>query len=368
VAPSIARLNRFQRWALLTTASTYLLIGIGGLVRAAGAGLGCPDWPQCFGSWIPPTSVAGVPEHIDPALFNVTKAWTEYLNRLTGVAVGFLIFGTLVLAFVHHRRTPRVLYATILAFVLVGFEGWIGGQVVRSELEPFVLTVHLVFALIVVSLLLYATVSAFFPPGHRITLSKPRLMLARFAMAVVLVTLVQIGLGALLRGEVQLVAEAGIERERWLAGIGWANIAHRTFAVANGAAVLGLAWWIFAKAEPDRWMRGLAVIVGAFVFAQAGAGLGIANLGFPPWLQVAHLWLSSLLLGALTLVVLLAYRLDPRERREVSIRSASVSEIDEPFSWATSSSENSSAVPTPRLVTTGPSTTTDSTSYAAPGS
>src|SRR5688572_9949285 len=104
------KLDRFQRFALITTIATYLLIGIGGLVRAAGAGLGCPDWPKCFDRWIPPTDVSQVPPSIDPSLFNVTKAWIEWLNRLTGVIVGFLIFGALVLAILHHRRSRRVLW------------------------------------------------------------------------------------------------------------------------------------------------------------------------------------------------------------------------------------------------------------------
>src|SRR6185436_11022631 len=85
------RLTSFQRLALWTTTTTYFLILVGGLVRASGAGLGCPDWPRCFGSWIPPASAADLPPQFDPALFNSTLMWTEYLNRLLGVTVGFLI-------------------------------------------------------------------------------------------------------------------------------------------------------------------------------------------------------------------------------------------------------------------------------------
>ena len=72
----------FFRFSLTTLFMTYLLIFIGGLVRVAGAGMGCPDWPKCFGRWIPPISVEQLPTHIDPAQFNFVLAWIEYCNRL----------------------------------------------------------------------------------------------------------------------------------------------------------------------------------------------------------------------------------------------------------------------------------------------
>ena len=68
----------FVRLALWTTGLTYALILVGGLVRASGAGLGCPDWPRCFGSWIPPASVEALPPEFDPIQFNPTLMWTEH--------------------------------------------------------------------------------------------------------------------------------------------------------------------------------------------------------------------------------------------------------------------------------------------------
>ena len=76
------RPSSFQRLAVLTTVLTYLLIAVGGLVRASGAGLGCPDWPRCFGAWIPPASAADLPSQFDASQFNPTLMWTEYLLSL----------------------------------------------------------------------------------------------------------------------------------------------------------------------------------------------------------------------------------------------------------------------------------------------
>src|SRR4026208_1603026 len=112
-----SRLASFQRLALCTTSITYVLIMVGGLVRASGSGMGCPDWPKCFGRWVPPTSEAQLPSDYqerwaargyDAARFNVWKTWTEYGNRMIGVVIGFLILITLVLA-IRFKRADRAL-------------------------------------------------------------------------------------------------------------------------------------------------------------------------------------------------------------------------------------------------------------------
>ena len=144
------KLTSFQRLAIWTTATTYFLIFVGGLVRASGAGLGCPDWPRCFGSWIPPASAAALPQQFDPSQFNQALMWTEYVNRLLGVTVGFLVFATAISAWRHHRHQPRILWTTIAAFLLVGYEGWLGGRVVAHELAPWIVTANLIVAIVIV--------------------------------------------------------------------------------------------------------------------------------------------------------------------------------------------------------------------------
>ena len=84
----------FRLSTIISAVLTYLIIFIGGMVRVSGAGMGCPDWPKCFGRWIPPTSLSQIPDYIDPAKFNIVLAWIEYLNRLFGVLVGFSILIT----------------------------------------------------------------------------------------------------------------------------------------------------------------------------------------------------------------------------------------------------------------------------------
>src|SRR5215217_7559273 len=106
--------RRFRRLALNTVIVLYFLIIAGGVVRSTGAGMGCPDWPRCFGSWVPPTEVSQLPANYKELYgaklkgeveFNPVKTWIEYVNRLLGAFTGVMIFLTMVasLAFLKSR-------------------------------------------------------------------------------------------------------------------------------------------------------------------------------------------------------------------------------------------------------------------------
>ena len=294
----------FRRIALTTTATTYLLILVGGLVRASGAGLGCPDWPRCFGGWIPPASPADLPAGFDPAQFNATLMWTEYLNRLLGVAVGLLIFATLVSAIRHHRHTRPILWPSVAAFLLVGFQGWLGGQVVAHELAAWIVTVHLIVAFVIVSLLLYATLFAWYRPDLRPT---PRgdVPLAWTAAALIALTLGQVALGAQVRGGVDAALDRGVPRSDILASVGRVDLWHREMAAVVVGLTLVVAWLTWRQPRPRAVMRAATAVVG-LVLCQIGLGTTMAYLALTPPAQVAHLTASSLLLGAQTVLFLLA--------------------------------------------------------------
>jgi heme a synthase len=304
------RLDTFQKLAVATTATTYLLIMVGGLVRAVGAGLGCPDWPKCFGSWVPPIRADQLPAPFDPRQFNAALTWTEYLNRLLGVIVGVLILATLAAAIARHRRTPRVLWPTGAAFLLVGFQGWLGGRVVAHGLEPWIVTAHLVVALVIVSLLLYATVNAFFP-GAAPAPSRERRLIGRGAQALMALTLLQVAVGTQVRSGIDDAAATGLARREELLGtVGATDTVHRSIALVVLAGGIALFIAVRRRAQgPIALLDGTGAAVVALTLAQIGAGVILANLGLPRGAQVAHLTLASLLLGAQTLVALLAYRL-----------------------------------------------------------
>ena len=295
------RLTSFQRLAIWTTATTYFLILVGGLVRASGAGLGCPDWPRCFGSWIPPASVADLPPQFDPSQFNQVLMWTEYLNRLLGVTVGFLILATTISAWRHHRRDPRILWTTLAALLLTGFQGWLGGRVVAHELAAWIVTVHLIVAIVIVQLLLYATFEAF-APGAPAT-GDPRVT---WGVAIlILLTLTQAGFGIQVREGVDAALDGGIGRSQALATVGRMDVLHRdlAFVVLIGATLLTF-WLLTRRSSLVRW----SFVTFGLAAAQILVGVFMAYVALMPAAQVGHLSLASLLLGAETVLWLLSRR------------------------------------------------------------
>ena len=310
----MSRLSSFQRLALWTTATTYFLILVGGLVRASGAGLGCPDWPRCFGGWVPPASAAELPPQFDPSQFNQTLMWTEYANRLLGVAVGFLIFATAISAWRHHRRNPRILWTTIGAFLLVGFQGWLGGRVVAHELAAWIVTVHMIVALVIVQMLLYVTVAAgndrramasAVAPADAAGAKAPALR--TFVVVLILITLVQIALGTQVRGGVDAALDAGVARSAALATVGTLDVLHRDAAFVTLMVSILLCFWLVMGAGNGLLIRWSWAVLGLAV-GQVALGFVMAYVSLLPGAQVLHLTVASLLLGAETVLLLLSWR------------------------------------------------------------
>lgn len=306
-------LNGFQKLALLTMLATYALIAVGGFVRAAGAGLGCPDWPRCYGYWFPPGSAEQLTAHgFDAAQFNPTLIWIEYCNRLVGVLVGLLTTLSMIAAFRRYRHVPRVWWPTLGAFVLVLMEGWLGKKVVDLELEGWIVSLHLIAALVIAALLIYATTCAFSRDGAPLAFIPPeRRRIARATQAVIALALVQLTLGALVRGHIDDVVsrQTNLPRNQWVAQVGIYDQTHRIGALVLTGAVLALAALILRTPELPIWLRRMAKIAVGLLLVQVGAGLGLAYGALPPPLQTIHIVVGSLLVGSLTLIVLLAYRL-----------------------------------------------------------
>ena len=197
----------FFRSAIISTFLSYLLIFVGGLVRVSGSGLGCPDWPKCFGRWIPPTSIEQIPSHIDPTVFNIVLAWIEYGNRMLGIIVGLSITLMTVIALVYFRKNSKILYSSLVSLFLVGANGGLGAIVVSSVLNPFIVSLHMILALFLVSVLSYATIESYklinFESFTSILLSK-KVSISLITLWIFIV--IEILLGTGIRTNIELIA------------------------------------------------------------------------------------------------------------------------------------------------------------------
>ncbi len=305
------RWTPFQVMAVVTVLATLVLIVVGGLVRASGAGLGCPDWPKCFGVWIPPTNVADLPPGWDPALFNPTHTWLEYINRLVGVLIGLFITVTMILSFWWVRRDPIVTAFSVLSFVLVIFQAWLGGQVVRSQLEGGMITAHMLLAMLIVSLLLFA---AFRGHRERLQFSMPRSQrqqLLFVGIVLFTVSILQMVLGTQVRELIDAAKNAATKppRSQWLDVENTLYIVHRSFSWIVLAAMGSLAWIHRRHSSfTPSWMGKIVLWIGVLVVSQVFIGIGLERLDMPGVLQLLHLSGISFLLTLQFMYILVLWQ------------------------------------------------------------
>ena len=301
-------LHRYRRLAMITLAAVYFLILVGASVRASGAGMGCPDWPTCFGQWIPPTHESQLPANYQEIYaelgyadtrFNVVKTWTEYTNRLVGVTIGLLIFLTALLSWPLRHFDRSIPIASVAAFLMVGFQGWLGARVVASNLQPGMITLHMLMALAIVAALIFALAQARrgIMAAQPVTGIDPRF--SKWLYIVLGITLLQVAMGTQVREMTDFIREAQGEELRgsWVEFMPWFFYVHRSFS----ALVLFANLWL-AKLLIDSlgWQHSLTRLTLAMIAVIAMAilsGATLGHLGMPALVQPTHLLAATLLFG-----------------------------------------------------------------------
>lgn len=297
----------FRRWARITLVAIYLIIVAGGVVRMTGSGMGCPDWPTCFGQWIPPTDVSELPENYaeiyqekygyTDTTFNVFHTWTEYINRLIGFLAGNFTLILLLLAIILWIRKKADIWQPLLCLLLVlamGFQAWLGAKVVYSELAVSSITIHMIMALLIVMvnlLIIYRANKQVIRPKK----TTNRLFLWLIIGFLVLLA-AQILLGTGVREEIDAIAEAmdHAGRDTWIGQLSSNFIVHRSFSWGVLLVSLGL----FILNATDKWGYTLTKWILGFVIVSIIAGIGMAYANIPAWLQPIHLVLASVMFGA----------------------------------------------------------------------
>lgn len=288
--------SAYLLWLKMTILAVGLLILVGGIVRATGSGLGCPDWPQCFGQWVPPTDVSELPADYktrfqvagkEIADFDAFKTWTEYLNRLLGALIGLLIFVTALLAWPFKAERPSLFWGSWGAFVLVGFQGWVGAVVVQTYLAGYMITIHMFLALCLVYLLFWLYRQAQQHVLHYGTSQWGELWSTKSLILILFIfSLIQVMIGTQVREAINHVIQLypDLPRELWVERSGSTFLIHRSFSILIALAQVGLClklWWLQFYKD--------AKIQGLFLLFTLASGIGLAYLGFPKVLQPLHL-------------------------------------------------------------------------------
>ncbi len=337
-------INSFRRISAITVIAVYFLILIGGVVRSTGSGMGCPDWPMCFGNVIPPTDVDQLPANYqeiylekrlaknerfiatleklgftaaateianDKSIlveeeFNPIKTWIEYLNRLVGVVIGLLIILTLWKSLPLWKKDKLIPLLSLSALILVLFIGWIGSIVVATNLFPEIITVHMVLALVLVAILIIVYHRA----SKLVFQRKSQLEVPNKVEWILIIGLflmfVQVVLGTQVREEIDQISDSlgNMLRAEWIDMLGLKFYIHRSFSLLLLGIHLLYFFWAFKytlrNSQINLWSQ---VLIG-LILIEIGTGIGMAYFGIPAFLQPIHLLLGSLIIGVEVILIL----------------------------------------------------------------
>jgi cytochrome c oxidase assembly protein subunit 15 len=311
------RVALIGRLAFVALALSFCLIGLGATVRVMGAGLGCPDWPKCFGRLVPPTSRSEVGLGFDPAAFERAHAWLEYGNRLVGVVVGIVVLSLGIAALTARRQRPELARGALISVFLVVVAGALGGVVVAKDLAAALVTAHLVVALLLVSALAVVVLETGRTRWRPTATPGP---VRRALLVLVILVAFQIALGSTVRGVVEEMSRRApdLARAEWLVAAGGLDLGHRQVAVLVWIVSLFLALRCRRAPGLEPLLRPLSSGAFVVVSVQIGTGVALAYAGLPAVLEVVHLLLASLLVASLVGMVWWTWRMRPPEDARVA--------------------------------------------------
>ncbi|AEH00082.1 heme A synthase [Lacinutrix sp. 5H-3-7-4] len=322
--------KHFRTFAKIALVLVYLVIIAGAVVRMTGSGMGCPDWPKCFGYYIPPTQASDLefkPNHDykkgiviikdegllvaqtnfissenidlnnweaytkhDYAKYNPLHTWVEYINRLCGALSGIPILIFTVLSFWFWRKNKWLPIISILTVFGMAFQAWLGKTVVDSNLAPYKITIHMVMALVIVGFILYLIYASKTRFKKQIQNSKFKNIL----LFAIVLTLIQIVLGTQVRQHVdEQVKAIGYVKELWLQNPTLQFYVHRTFSFL----VFFVNAWLYVKNKRlNLGYKKVNLIIICIVF-EVVSGIAMYYFDFPFLSQPLHLVIATILFG-----------------------------------------------------------------------
>jgi cytochrome c oxidase assembly protein subunit 15 len=303
------------------------------MVRTTGSGMGCPDWPKCFGQWVPPTSVEQLPSDyketnsalrakknekfarylsaigfddtatkilsdkaiLEEADFNAQKTWIEYLNRLVGVVIGLLIVLLFVVSVWHRKEHPILFWVSLATLVAVVIQGWFGSIVVSTNLTHWTISVHMALALVIVAQLIYLMNKAGDAESIRVSKNVKWLLVLG-----IILLLIQVFLGTEVRGAIDRIATIENDRGVWILSIWNDFIVHRSFSWM----VLLFNLFFVYKMVKTTGKKTLYLTLALLFLLDVLTGAGLAYFSVPAFLQPIHLLVASVTFGIQFLLLL----------------------------------------------------------------
>lgn len=314
-------------------------------MRSTGSGMGCPDWPKCFGRYIPPISADELPEdykqkYVDgrmaknqrfantldvfgysdlaqrlredrsilvPEEFNAARTWTEYVNRLIGAISGIFLLLTAVYSFAYADKSKLIPFLSVFNLILIGFQAWLGSIVVSTNLVAWIITVHLLVALAILAVCIatYHLARASGRPALRVNA-----VTYIVTIAALVISIAQVTIGTEVRERIDAVAtrlQNGY-RATWITNAGKIFTDHRELAVL--VLVINIVLYLLIRRGFNRHSIQQQVMSFSFlmVLLQIVTGVALAYMALPPVAQASHILLASLLFGAQFYLLLNLYR------------------------------------------------------------
>ncbi len=288
-------MQSIKRWALATFILTFLVIIAGGVVRTTQSGMGCPDWPKCFGSWIPPVNASQLPPDFEKYLkkqdidhtFNVWHTWIEYVNRLLGALLGLFALIQAGMLFLKRKQNSRSFRLALGFLLIVILTGLFGAIVVKLNLAHLSISVHLFFALLLVQLQAALVLSL----RQQLFLQPVTRQMRQLLLIMIGVLLLQGVLGTLVRMYVDDISrelQYG-QREKWLADFPVSFIIHRSFSWFVLLFTAFLVW----KGKAFPVLKYKLYALGVMVLLNMVAGIILFYAGMPAVAQPVHLLLAT---------------------------------------------------------------------------
>ena len=315
--------SRFPKIVQIAIISVYLIFLAGSIVRMTGSGMGCPDWPKCFGYYIPPTSEEQISwkpntefkkgfiiikdevlfvaesdvktssefnknnwknytKH-DYAKFNKYHTWTEYINRLASVLSGF-VFLFLIYGAAKFWKTKKIIpLLSFAAFFLMLFEAWLGKTVVDTNLKPTIITIHMVVGLVIIALLLQLK----FIISDKKKVFKYNSIFNKLLLFSVIFSLIQIAMGTQVRQFVdEQVKLFGFENKEYsLMNPSFKFYFHRSFTIAIVLVNFGMFYMNQIKNLGYKLVNWIVFLI----FLETITGILMYYAEFPLGTQAIHL-------------------------------------------------------------------------------